>query len=151
MELEVTRRPTVTDTTLGTLTVDGQPQCYTLEDVVREVEGQPVESWKIPGVTAIPRGRYEVVVEYSPKFGKDTLTLRNVPGFTFIRIHAGNTDEDTDGCLLVGNHFVETVDGDNLRESRKALAALKAKILPVIRTGEMVWLTIVGPTNPPLV
>jgi hypothetical protein len=76
--------------------------CFTLEDKVREIDGVPVEKWKIKGETAIPKGVYELVLEDSPKFGPETPTLKNVPGFTGVRIHSGNTAADTAGCIIVG-------------------------------------------------
>lgn len=146
MNLVVERRPTVQRTTFGRLTLDGVFQCYTLEDVIRERPGVPVSEWKVPGETAIPSGQYEVVAVTSPKFGPNTLTLLDVPGFTHIRIHAGNDDADTHGCLLVGNRIVEQADdGGNLLDSSKALAALKAKVLPALKAGETVTVEIRNP------
>jgi hypothetical protein len=78
--------------------------CWTLEDVVREAPGQPVEAWKIPGETAIPRGTYAVRVTRSSRFKADLPILLNVPGFEGIRIHGGNTAADTEGCILVAHH-----------------------------------------------
>ena len=78
--------------------------CWTLEDVVREVPGEPVEAWKIPGETAIPRGTYAVRVTRSSRFKADLPILLNVPGFEGIRIHGGNTAADTEGCILVAHH-----------------------------------------------
>jgi len=144
VELVLRRRPTVADTTLGVLFRGSVFECYTLEDRVREIAGQPVEAWKIHGKTAIPAGRYRVQLVTSPRFGPDTMTLCDVPGFSLIRIHAGNDDADTHGCLLVGRavHEEPTGDGGNLVESRVALAALKDKVVPVIRRGDEVWITI---------
>jgi hypothetical protein len=78
--------------------------CWTLEDVAREVPGEPVEAWKIPGETAIPRGTYAVRVTRSSRFKADLPILLNVPGFEGIRIHGGNTAADTEGCILVAHH-----------------------------------------------
>jgi hypothetical protein len=87
------------DCTVGRLYIDGVMQCFTIEDEIRVV--------KIKGETAIPYGVYEVGTRYSPKFsptfGHEMLWVKNVPGFQYILIHWGNTDDDTDGCLLVGN------------------------------------------------
>lgn len=104
MEL-ILKRTRFRDTiTTGQLYIDGNFFCFTLEDKVREPkEGhQPVSEWKIKGETAIPSGLYDVVLEDSPKFGPDTPTLVNVPGFEKIRIHSGNTQYDTEGCIIVG-------------------------------------------------
>lgn len=88
--------------TFGELLADGQFICYVLEDEVREVDGQPVASWKIKGETAIPAGEYRITLEHSPRFGANTLTVHDVPGFVGVRIHAGNTVADTEGCPLLG-------------------------------------------------
>ena len=54
--------------TEGVLYTDGAAECFTLEDPVREVPGQPVEQWKIDGDTAIPVGLYKVVIDFSDRF-----------------------------------------------------------------------------------
>lgn len=86
--------------TLGNLSMDGDPFCDTLEDKVR--------TEKIPRETAIPAGRYEVKLTYSRRFKRVMPQLMNVPNFEGIRIHSGNTDKDTEGCILVGKF-----DGDH--------------------------------------
>ena len=112
--------------------------CFTLEDKVREKDGVPVEKWKIGGVTAIPRGIYKVVFQNSPKFGPDTLTLLKVPGFTGIRIHSGNTHEDTEGCIIVGYRInsrgiiVPGTTRPALRDLKKALKGIKDMSIQVI-------------------
>src|SRR5438445_811108 len=102
MELLLLRNRFYSTHTIGQLYVDGTYFCFVLEDVVREVPGQAVEKWKIQNETAIPQGRYRVTLEDSGRFGPDTLTIQNVPGFQYIRMHPGNTDKDTDGCLILG-------------------------------------------------
>lgn len=142
MELLLQRRPTDKRTTLGELAINGVPFCKTLEDVVREVAGQPTECWKVTGETAIPQGRYELELVNSGRFGPDTLGLKDVPGFDVIRIHSGNDDADTEGCILVGERVVADDDGGNIAESRAALARLKAVMLPILKGGQQAWLTI---------
>ena len=127
MEL-VLQRTRLNDThTNGQLYIDGEYFCFTLEDVMREVDGQKVESWKIKGETAIPTGVYKVTLEQSPRFGPETPTLHDVPGFSNIRIHTGNIASDTEGCLIVGFSL-----GPNgiIRpgSTRPALSALKQKL-----------------------
>src|SRR3990167_2560259 len=78
----------------GQLYINDEFLCFTLEDQIREKDGVPVEKWKVYGETAIPRGTYEVVLQTSPKFGPDTITLLKVEGFEGIRIHAGNSAKD---------------------------------------------------------
>ena len=87
---------------------------------------------------AIPEGRYAVVISWSPRFRAWLPILLGVPMFSGIRIHAGNTAKDTQGCILVGrNQLVGQV-----LESRKWLYELKQKIVEAKGRGEAVWLTI---------
>jgi hypothetical protein len=93
---------------------------------------------KIKGRSAIPEGRYAVVISWSPKMKAWLPILLGVPNFEGIRIHAGNTAKDTQGCILVGrNQRVGEV-----LESRKWLYELKQKIVEAKKRGEPVWLTI---------
>lgn len=138
MKLHLLSNPSHKGATLGRLTADGVYVCDTLEDVVREVPGRPVSEWKLPGITAIPSGTYEVVLEDSPRFGPDTITLRNVQGFLFIRGHGGNKSEDTDGCILFG-----TKNSTNtLANSQIALAKVKALVKAALDRKERVQITI---------
>lgn len=92
--------------TLGTLYLSEKPIGFTCEDTDRYLEENGV---KIHGQTAIPRGRYQVVLSMSNRFKRIMPELLNVPDFTGVRIHAGNTHLDTDGCPLLG--AVRTSDG----------------------------------------
>lgn len=100
MKLRVERRFLKPDYTVGRLYVDGVFLCDTLEDRVRDLSREK----KVPGRTAIPAGKYEVVVNISPRFKRKLPRLLNVPGFEGILIHRGNTSEDTAGCILVGEN-----------------------------------------------
>jgi hypothetical protein len=127
--------------TAGKMYWNGELLCYTLEDPVREIKGSPVEEWKIKGETAIPEGKYRVILTKSPRFKRILPEVLNVPGYTAVRIHAGNQTKDTDGCILVGMY--DGNDTDNwLGNSRKAEDLLVTKIQEAINTGEEVWLTI---------
>lgn len=95
MKVEVKRTFKGTEYTIGKLYIDGHYLCDTLEDTVRN-------GAKIAGKTAIPAGTYKVKKTMSPRFKKVLPEILNVPGFTGVRIHAGNTAIDTDGCLLLG-------------------------------------------------
>lgn len=130
MELLIDREPSDEHRTHGDLTIDDEWHCYTLEDVVRET--------KIKGQTAIPAGRYRVTLENSPRFGKGTITINDVPNFTGVRIHGGNTENDTEGCPLVG--MERTAYG--IRGCKPALDSLKQEIAAAIQGGEEVWITI---------
>lgn len=123
--------------TIGTLTVNGAYECFTLEDVVRE-NGEPVNAWKIPGETAIPTGTYTVIVTPSVRFKRDLPLVMDVPGFQGIRIHPGNTAADTEGCILVGL----AKGPDFVSESRKAFDQLFPKIKAAVDSGEKVTLEV---------
>jgi hypothetical protein len=97
MKIEVIRTDFSETTTIGTLMVDGEHCGFTCEDKVRENEP------KVPGKTAIPYGTYDVIINRSNRFKRDLPLLLDVPGFAGVRIHSGNTAEDTEGCILVGN------------------------------------------------
>lgn len=90
------------DYTLGALFVNGGARYFTLEDQVREGAGMPVQSWKVYGRTAIPVGRYKLALDMSSRFKRLLPHVLEVPGFSGIRVHAGNTADDTEGCILLG-------------------------------------------------
>lgn len=97
-------RPTYT---IGKLYIDDAYFCDTLEDTVRDTnKSGKFENGeqKIKGKTAIPYGTYEIKWTYSPRFKKYTPQLMNVPSFEGIRVHAGNTSADTEGCLILGEN-----------------------------------------------
>lgn len=144
MKITVNRDPSRAGATVGRLYVDGAFCCYTLEDEVREVPGQPVADWKIKGATAIPAGQYRVSLEQSPRFGPNTLTIHNVPGFVGVRMHAGNTAADTEGCLLLGLRATgAAIVGGT---SRPAVALVQSQVARALREGQTVTLDINNPT-----
>ena len=87
---------------------------------------------------AIPEGHYAVVISWSPKFRQWLPILLGVPGFKGIRIHAGNTVEDTQGCILVGENRQKGM----VLNSRTALTRVKQAIVEAKERGESVWITI---------
>ncbi len=136
--------------TWGKLYGDGVFICYTLEDSVRELLGQPVHVWKVHGVTAIPSttfiGRqYVVTLEASPRFGPDTLTITNVPGFVGVRMHAGNSAADTEGCVLLG-HAIDAA-GIAFGTSRPAVQLVKKMVKQARDSGQKVTLDILNITE----
>jgi predicted ThiF/HesA family dinucleotide-utilizing enzyme len=143
MELQVARETSKDDTTLGRLYVDGVAECDTLEDVIREIPNEPVSVWKIAEKTAIPVGRYLVSFVDSPKFGPNTISVNGVSGFEDIRIHSGNTAEDTHGCLLVGKRNTDK----SISQSKDTLVALKIKCLAAKQRGEEIHIEYLNPVE----
>ncbi len=126
MELMLSRNPALEDgTILGELLVDHVFECFTLEraDV------------------AIPLGRFSVMITPSFRFER-LLPIVNVPGRFGIRIHPGNVEADTEGCILVGQG--KTADG--VVNSRLAMAHLQPQIAGALARGERVWLTVTAAT-----
>lgn len=138
MELVVNRKYKKQSYTIGELYVDGKFFSNTLEDADRGLDDSmsiaKIKELKKPSITAIPKGTYEITLDViSPRFCTNSFykqvcdgklpRLLNVKGFEGILIHAGNTDKDTSGCLLVG---VNKVKGQviNSRETFKELYKL---------------------------
>lgn len=127
--------------TVGQLYIDGDLFCFTLEDKMRQVTNQPIEKWKVHGETAIPTGVYKIVLQYSPHFGPDTISLLGVPGFTGVRVHSGNNETNTEGCLIVGYRLTD--DGTiKYGTTKPALLDLKGKIRQAIDSAEEVYMEI---------
>jgi hypothetical protein len=118
MELQVKRTDFSEESTIGELWVNGGFECYTLEDKVRPV--------KIAGKTAIPSGRYEVIINFSQRFQKQLPLLLNVPNYEGVRIHSGNTAANTEGCILVGETKTENFVGESRWAFNRLFEKLKA-------------------------
>lgn len=107
MELLLERKWLKDKYTIGNLFVNSVFFCNILEDKVIDLNKNGTfdcGELKIKGHTAIPYGTYEVDVTYSPKFKRELPILLNVPHFEGIRIHRGNTPNDTEGCLIPGEN-----------------------------------------------
>lgn len=130
MKLKLVRDVFEDDCTLGVLFVDDEMFGYTLEDKVREK--------KIMGETAIPAGTYDVNLTPSPKYGRIMPLIKDVPGFTGVRIHAGNTKEDTEGCVLVGMKR----DKKKILESKIAFERLFALMQVAVQKGERISIEV---------
>jgi hypothetical protein len=133
--IRIIREPSLQGTTLGVVFLDGRFTCFSLEDEIRPA------GVKVDGETCIPPGRYRVGLTWSPKFSKVLPEVLDVPGFTGVRIHAGNTASDTRGCVLIGIQRA----GVRILESQKAMALVQAWIAEAEPRPEGVWLVIENP------
>lgn len=141
MELRLVRCWLTEASTVGVLYDVTRPDlserlCFVLEDRHR-----PAPEVKVPGATCIPPGRYEVRITHSPRFGVEMPLLLDVPGFTGIRIHPGNSARDTEGCLLPGR----VRHGESVKESRAAYVDLLAHLRGAAGP---IWLTITVEPHP---
>lgn len=127
------------DATLSRVAINGRFQCFGLEDEYR--------AEKLPGETRIPAGLYDVGLRVVggfnrryglkfPGFHEGMLQVLDVPGFDYILIHVGNTDEDTAGCLLVGQGCNT---GGELRvaSSTAAYKAFYSKVIDAARADDL--------------
>lgn len=120
----------------GKFFVDGKYLCETLEDNDQYLEIDGTQ--KVPGQSAIPRGRYRVTLTLSRRFGKIMPLLHDVPGFDGVRFHGGNTEANTEGCPLLG--AVRTKDGI------AQCAAVNQRLIMILQAaeqrGEDVWIDV---------
>ena len=130
--LTLTRIAKRADYTIGRLEDEnGVKICDTLESTWRDYKGGEL---KVPRKSAVPEGTYPVVVTKSKKFGKYLPLLVGVPGFEGIRIHSGNTVNDTEGCILVGQNLIK----GKVLLSRLTLE----KLMRLIENEKRIFLTI---------
>jgi hypothetical protein len=137
MKLELKRFYEGKKYTLGLLCIDGLFECFTLEDTARH--GAP----KIPGETAIPEGTYPVTIDESARFKRLMPHVMDVPGFSGIRIHSGNTADDTEGCILLGDTCNQlSAEQGSIGNSRIAFAAFFTKLQDGLANKGEVLITI---------
>lgn len=117
MILQLKRKIFTDDSTIGELSIDGVFVCYTLEDKVRDK--------KIQDVTAIPYGKYEVIINFSNRFKQYMPLLLNVPNYAGVRIHSGNKSTHTEGCILVGSSKSLNFIGNSRATYRSLFAKMK--------------------------
>lgn len=135
--------------TIGEWYVDGGFLCYVIEDIVRDrdadsdgdVDKNDVAAFKVYGQTAIPAGRYRLTLDHSPKYGPDTLTINDVPGFEGIRIHSGNDESHTEGCPLLGYRLGKDAT-IAFGTTKPAVEDFKAMVKAAIARGETVSLNV---------
>lgn len=142
MEIKVKRIARKDTYTIGHLYIDGKYFCDTCEDKDRGLTDsmtlEDIAKIKVYGKTAIPTGRYRVTMTYSNKFGKVLPLVNGVKGFDGIRIHSGNTAEDSLGCVLLGKNKAKGA----VLESRVTCNEFN-KIINQVIGKEAVYLTIV--------
>lgn len=141
MRLHINRFARSTDASMGALSIDGRFSCFTLEDEARAV--------KVKNETRIPAGLYQIRLrieggmheKYSSKFDDHVgmLWLQNVPGFEWIYIHPGNDDDDTSGCILVGDGATASFE---LVQSVQAYRRLYRTVSAALISGEPVEILI---------
>lgn len=127
----------LTQPSLASLLTPSTLFCDTLEPTWRDI-GWGHKGKKIAGKTAIPEGRYPVVITHSPRFKRWLPLLVGVPMFEGIRIHSGNTAKDTEGCILVGRNQKK----GQVLESRKHLQKLIYQLQDSYAEGEATWITV---------
>lgn len=141
MEITVLRKTLTENSTIGEIYVNGVFECYCIEDKDRGMHSDwdltKIQSTKIHGKTAIPYGRYKLVVSFSNRFKKYLPELVSVPGFAGIRLHSGNTSADSEGCILPGT----TKSKDFVGASKLAFDKLFTKIKAAEKK-EKIYLTI---------
>ena len=128
MVITVKRLYKTENSTIGEMLIDGVFECFTLEDKERPV--------KIKGETAIPKGTYRVIINESNRFKRLLPLLIDVPNFEGVRIHSGNSNHDTEGCILVGQNRNKNYIG----QSRKAFDKLFKKM----QAAKNITLTIIS-------
>ncbi len=142
LQITVTRHSPRPGYTIGRMDINGTKFSDTLEDTDRgltqDMQLDEIKRIKVYGKTAIPKGTYKVSVQYWQKHKIYVPFIHDVPGFTSILIHSGNTPEDTLGCILVGEN---TIKG-RLTNSRPYMTRLTKLCQEAIRRGEPIRITI---------
>jgi len=142
MNIEVTRKIFGPKSTIGEMLIDGVHECFVLEDrdrgLTQDMTREDILAIKVKDETAIPVGTYEVTVDLSDRFKRLMPHILNVPGFDGIRIHPGNTDVDTAGCLLPGRIYL---DEDDVADSLLAFNQFFPKLRSAVDHGK-VFITV---------
>lgn len=142
MRLTLIRKYKLPTYTIGKLYIDGEYFCDTLEDKDRGLTDSmfvsEISKIKIKKETAIPTGTYKVTITYSNRFKKNMPLINDVKGFEGIRIHSGNTDKDTEGCLLVGMNL----ERGKVLKSQETFRKLYKMLSGAKLRGEYIQITI---------
>jgi len=141
MTINVRRKYFTDESTISEWYIGDEFICWGLEDKDRGLKASDrlveIQKHKIYGKTAIPYGTYEVTMSFSNRFKKVLPLLREVKGFTGIRIHPGNKAADTEGCLLPGMKY-----STNAVWSSKTAFAIVLKRIKAAMRSEKVFITI---------
>lgn len=142
MNLTLKRKTYTNKSTIGDLSINGVFFCNTLEDVSRDKNKDgdlnDVGETKVYAKTAIPSGKYEVVITFSNRFKKYMPLLIDVRGFAGIRIHKGNKPEDTEGCILLGqNPSIDWISNSSVTVEKFM------KLLKSVERKEKIFITII--------
>lgn len=142
MELNVKRIARKDGYTIGRLFINNEYFCDTLEDTDRGLKDtmqvNEILAKKVKAETAIPTGKYDVILTFSPRFKRVLPLLLNVPGYQYIRVHNGNRPDSTEGCLLVGENKVK----GQVLNSRATLEKLMSVLLECEKRKEKVTILI---------
>lgn len=142
MEIRVKRIARKDGYTIGQMSLNNEYFCDTLEDTDRGLKDtmqvNEILAKKRKGVTAVPTGKYDVILTFSPRFKRVLPLFLSVKCYEGVRIHAGNTAEDTEGCLLVG----ENKERGKVINSRATLERLMSVLLECEKKKEKVTILI---------
>lgn len=131
--------------TIGTFSINGEFETFTLEDTHNEP--------KVYGKTRIPSGEYKILLrkegrmnlKYQDRYTehRGMLWLQDVPNFEWVYIHVGNTEDDTDGCILLGDTCVARKDNQAVQGSSLAYHAFYKKVIEAMDRGEEITIHII--------
>ena len=142
MELRLERKYRNNNYCIDKLYINGKYFSDVLEDPDRGLTDtmslEEIKKIKIKGNTCIPYGTYNITITYSPRFKKNLPLLNNVKGFDGIRIHSGNTPQDTEGCLLLGLNKVK----GRVVDSKVTVNKFIDIVQEALNKGEKVTITI---------
>ena len=143
MRILIDRKWKKNNYSIGKLYINGHYFCDTLEDKDRglkqSMELKELKKLKIAKETAIPTGSYVLIISYSKKFKRDLIAVLNVPAYSGIRFHSGNTAKDTEGCILVGKN----TEVGKVLNSRYYYENLHMMVKDALEKGEKVTLDII--------